>query len=1166
MPDYIIYGAGDVITGFTPVDAPPQEPTPDPDTSVTPVAPSERAVIELPYARSGNSTEIMVMALKANADQQNGSVWINGEEQSTPLVYQPIRLSLAVDLNAADRTIRVAGGDLPVDQPLLVGQEIIRWTSGGVLERGLFDTLPSNVSRGAIIWDLRHGWVSERGQAASNTGVISGITVTSNTSSDDGIYDTTLPTMNIALSDRQTRPLRPANILINGDYSPTAIDGDLQITYSARNRLNPSIIGWYNDAAQSPDTGVNIIVSVSSDTITQFGITTVKTLTETAGDIITVTSQELFNNLGSTHADLTVSVFTRKNQLDSWVRHIRTFSWEHTAGIELRFRAATAANFFRLTNLVFTALPKPVPPEPRIDHRLRFRDNDEATTPPRPIFDLIFADQTPAAIVEDTATPVVPEPMPTDFGCGMDDEGNAITSGHLPAKDLTNGLTGNYEDFAVNDDGSILVFRNSSSTMRLLNTATNTYSDINITGLSVSGNAIFRIGEDYWGLGGARWFRHFQIDGTRDASKDWQAPNANANTNSAYFNAVTNRMYTVDGRDNRTYIYSYNPDTETFSAAGQLTYDRNALGVKSTITGVDDHNVLLLSSSSSPYRAIAVSQTDGARVTAFDYDLTANSSAYGLGIASNVLYCIESGGTVRAYCIYNLLNPQTDLGCGLYGGTAITSGHLPTKDINSVSPASDLISGVANSDGTKIIFSAFNTSNLEDQAIYSVTLSNGTITKIRDTDGVEAPGGMIRIGDSYWYSVWTTTTMVYFNEAGGVNAGNNMTLATDNTHSLSAWYRPSTQRVYMADFVDGIIYVYSHSGTTLTALTAENIDTGWTTSLLGVSGIDDNGKLLTTRINTEGVFGWDIATGTRDTGYDFDTATGNDYAGGIIPVGNLAYLTDRTDNKFYTYCIYNLLNPQTDLGCGLSGGTTIRSGRLASRDVTSPVDNVVHPGAFSDDGATAYSVGDGATADPSGRYIRVLDIASNSIVGNYHFASTNERPDILFRVGQTLYTYVGVKNFAHTFWAIDTNGQRQSSLDWQPTGIHQPSGTFFDAISNRVYILHGANSTISVWAHNNGLFVRQTSETISLPWQPAVTNPVVGNDIMLIKRTSQSLDFRKLIRNSQNIFSTVGATTIVFPTSVGTDNVFGMMGNGSFGYLTVGNQWLGYCFHDLLNP
>ena len=174
-----------------------------------------------------------------------------------------------------------------------------------------------------------------------------------------------------------------------------------------------------------------------------------------------------------------------------------------------------------------------------------------------------------------------------------------------------------------------------------------------------------------------------------------------------------------------------------------------------------------------------------------------------------------------------------------------------------------------------------------------------------------------------------------------------------------------------------------------------------------------------------------------------------------------------------------------DFGCGLQNGVAVRSGRIPSRDITFPRDNNVFTGAFSDDGTTAYVVGDGSMESRRGRYLRIINVATNSFTSSSTAFATSSRRQagFLFRIGETLWTYVGVSQFRHLFWALNTSGVRQTSLIWHPS-VNPPVGAVWDSVSNRLYMSHGSGvEPMTVWTHSGGTFTRQSGEDITMPWQ-----------------------------------------------------------------------------------
>jgi len=130
--------------------------------------------------------------------------------------------------------------DVEVGMAALVGDEIVRVdavdydTSTLTIGRGCADTVPASHASGTRVWfyDGFEGW--------DETAYTSGATLQAQllTNTSIGQLDPALAsTDSLTLQGRQGRPYPPGNLLINGSAYPSAVTGDVVLSWAHRDRL-----------------------------------------------------------------------------------------------------------------------------------------------------------------------------------------------------------------------------------------------------------------------------------------------------------------------------------------------------------------------------------------------------------------------------------------------------------------------------------------------------------------------------------------------------------------------------------------------------------------------------------------------------------------------------------------------------------------------------------------------------------------------------------------------------------------------------------------------------------------------------------------------------------------------------------------------------------------
>ena len=199
-----------------------------------------------------------------------------------------------------------------------------------------------------------------------------------------------------------------------------------------------------------------------------------------------------------------------------------------------------------------------------------------------------------------------------------------------------------------------------------------------------------------------------------------------------------------------------------------------------------------------------------------------------------------------------------------------------------------------------------------DTYAYPITLSTKTFgtSWTRQTGQVEFTSLVYNPDDSTVYtSDYGTTNWFAYSTTGSAAASKNWTGATANTNTEGATYNASNKRLYAADGNDTKIYVYRFASNSFSYQSSEDFSLGfWATGICTLSPTE----LLVARDTSRNLYVLNISNtnslSNQQTLTNFLDAS-NTHPFGLERVGSVLYVVDRDEEKIFTYCLYNLLNP-----------------------------------------------------------------------------------------------------------------------------------------------------------------------------------------------------------------------------------------------------------------
>ncbi len=223
-------------------------------------------------AKLSNYTElgyVGMAAIRPNNQHVNASLYVDagaGYDERTTLDFCP-SASLNTNIGYMDSSFEIQSVAefelLEVNHRIQINDEIMAFVSFDTatnmltVKRGCFDNVPQKHAAGSKIfgWDNYSG-IDDLEYLSGENLSLKAITLTGS----DVLELNEATAHNLTLSARAIRPYPPANVKINDEYYPIAIETDLIVTWVDRNRVQQtggSILGWI-------DGGVTIESSTST--------------------------------------------------------------------------------------------------------------------------------------------------------------------------------------------------------------------------------------------------------------------------------------------------------------------------------------------------------------------------------------------------------------------------------------------------------------------------------------------------------------------------------------------------------------------------------------------------------------------------------------------------------------------------------------------------------------------------------------------------------------------------------------------------------------------------------------------------------------------------------------------------------------------------------------
>ena len=252
------------------------------ESAPQPPQPSMNAVFEAPYyltvLRAGQTNTdlelsnnpdigyVAAIAAKPQSNSLNALLYTDGVvdefEQVSRLDYCDI-LQLDQPITETTSSFVVTGSLTQTANSsnlILLNNELMGFvgfdgeTSVLTVKRGVLDTIPKKHSSGyLLVFDLPDVAFDSTQYAE---GEVIGAQVLTTTPS--GIQDLVATGTTIEIQSRAIRPYPPANVKINGEYWPDEAEGDLEITWAHRNRLQQTAnthVGWF-ESSVTKESGV----------------------------------------------------------------------------------------------------------------------------------------------------------------------------------------------------------------------------------------------------------------------------------------------------------------------------------------------------------------------------------------------------------------------------------------------------------------------------------------------------------------------------------------------------------------------------------------------------------------------------------------------------------------------------------------------------------------------------------------------------------------------------------------------------------------------------------------------------------------------------------------------------------------------------------------------
>lgn len=293
--------------------------------SVPAPAPNEMA-FEIPYwdlARTMTAADLDyldpldgylgVIAQRPSSDAYDYSLWTTTSggsyENRAQVTHCPIAIMDGA-IGLTDTTLSYTGA-VGIEEVSTGGYVIIggEWmgldaidTGAGTItvKRGVFDTVPDAHADESVIW-FADGYIGQDAQLYVDAEVVDAKVQTKTIK---GILDLDDATeMAVTMNQRQARPYPPGQVRINGSAYPAVITGPLHISWAHRDRLQQTAyIVSQNEGDIGPEAGTSYRVAI-------------------VGEGSTTTTDTEFSWCAPTESQLTITIGSTRDGLDSWQDH-----------------------------------------------------------------------------------------------------------------------------------------------------------------------------------------------------------------------------------------------------------------------------------------------------------------------------------------------------------------------------------------------------------------------------------------------------------------------------------------------------------------------------------------------------------------------------------------------------------------------------------------------------------------------------------------------------------------------------------------------------------------------------------------------------------------------------------------------------------------------------
>jgi len=352
MADFLVFDGGTAITPSVTGDDRPAPIVPG-NLDVPAANISNWLSLVLPRFLSGDAIKLGAIAIKPNAQQTGVEAVLNGTVSSTVFSFQPTAVTVTERVSETVKQVTLSNATLADDEFIYIESALgvefmkIKSSSGSVyqVDRGIGDTVPIAHPVTARAWRVSSTYLWQSGNLSVD--VPYNVALESNTSSSTRRSSRTDTYIIGETLERHLRPICPADIKIGTAYRPSAVTGDVAISFRMRQKDNE--IDWYDGTTDQTVTGTRVYARLetpgtdlmtrpssvptgrvlthdpTSDTTTASGTIppfTAAAIKVAAGNVATAN-----NVIVTVWAEETVGAITRRS-LSQW-QH--TFSWSETA-------------------------------------------------------------------------------------------------------------------------------------------------------------------------------------------------------------------------------------------------------------------------------------------------------------------------------------------------------------------------------------------------------------------------------------------------------------------------------------------------------------------------------------------------------------------------------------------------------------------------------------------------------------------------------------------------------------------------------------------------------------------------------------------------------------------------------------------------------------------